>query len=391
MRESLVLTGGTVMPMDQPEFIGDVLIEDGKIVKIGSDIQTPQARKIDVTGKYVIPGLIDAHTHVGMVTSGTTERDHNELTDPITPHMRAIDSIYPMDKSFTEALSSGITTCVTGPGSMNVIGGSFAALKTAGNTVEKKLLRDNVGMKTAVGENPKTYCPNNPKYPKSRMGIAALIRQTLVDAQNYKYRVEAAKKRNEPFAERNLAMEAMVPVIEGKMPLKIHCHRMDDILTAIRICNEFSVKYTLDHCTEGHLITEELFEAEKNLCQGVIVGPLNIFKRKTEVRNIDAYNLPKVLYEAGVFFAIATDYFEVQPDSLILFAALAASAGLPDEEALKAVTINAAKITGISDRVGSITVGKDADIAVFSKHPLDVKAKCQMTIVNGEIAFSDDM
>lgn len=382
----VLLRGATVITMDSPTFVGDVLMADGKIAELGESLSAEGAEVYELQGMFVMPGLVDAHSHIGLSHSGTRDKDHNERTHPIQPHMRTIDGIDPADVAFEEARSGGLTTSVACPGSVNLIGGVCSAVKSRGSTVEKMLLRDGIAMKAALGENPKFCEPANKAYPVSRMGIAAKIRETIVGAQNYKRQLEIAEK-NGGFVPRDLAKEAMLPVIERKLPLKIHCHTHSDIITAIRICNEFDLRYTLDHCTEGCFITEELAEAERKNCEGVIIGPFGIYKGKLEAAHRPGYEFGRVLYEAGVKFAIMTDFFETQPERLITQAALSAAEGLPDEEALKAVTINAAEICGIADRVGSLAVGKDADVAVFSHFPLESKARCMLTFIDGELVY----
>ena len=384
--KKVLLRGATVITMDSPTFVGDVLMEDGKIAALGENLSTGGAEVYELSGMFVMPGLVDAHSHVGLSHSGTRDKDHNERTHPIQPHMRTIDGIDPTDVAFEEARSGGVTTSVVCPGSVNLLGGVCSAIKSRGSTVEKMLLRDGIAMKAALGENPKFCEPANKAYPVSRMGIAAKIRETIVGAQNYKRQLEIAEKTG-GFVPRDLAKEAMIPVIERKMPLKIHCHTHSDIITAIRICNEFDLRYTLDHCTEGGFVAGELVEAEKKNCEGVIIGPFGIYKGKLEAARRPGYEFGRTLYDAGVKFAIMTDFFETQPERLITQAALNAAEGLPDEEALKAVTIHAAEICGIADRVGSLTVGKDADVAVFSHYPLESKARCMLTFIDGELVY----
>lgn len=388
MAQSLLLKGGTLMPMDQAPFVGDILLQNGKIAALGTDLFCPEAQVVDVADKYVLPGLIDAHSHIGLVQAGTRDKDHNEATYPVLPQLRAIDAINPREVSFQESLEGGVTTAITGPGSMNIIGGTFAAIKPVGNTVKKMLLKDAVAMKAAMGENPKFCMPANNAYPKSRLGVAAKLRETLVAAQNYARRLELSADDPKAFVPRDLAMEAMLPVLRREMPLKIHCHWDNDILTAVRICEEFHLRYTLDHCTNAWLITDELKEAMEHGCDGLILGPFGLYKGKHESNCNISYRNAKYVYDAGIPFAIMTDHFETQPDSLITHAALTAAEGVPDEVALQAVTLTAAKIVGLDDRIGSLTVGKDADVAVFSQYPLDTKAKCVMTIVNGQIAYT---
>lgn len=390
----LLLKNGTVFPMDgkkRRSFKGDILIEGGRIKAVGPDIsnEAAGAEVIDLTGMTVIPGLIDAHCHIGMFedSMGFEGDDGNEMSDPSTPDMRAIDGINPFDRCFEEALEGGVTTCVTGPGSANVLGGTFAAIKTHGKCVEDMLLRSPVAMKAAFGENPKRVYEGEKKI-FTRMQIAATLRRTLVKAINYGNKIRAAEGDPAKLPERDLALEALLPVVRGELPLKIHAHRADDILTALRIAKEFGLKVTLDHCTDGWTIPELLKQGAAETGAGVIIGPLLTDRSKIELKN-KSFEAPRVLYENGIEFAMMTDHPVIPEQYLMVCAALAVREGLPEYEALKSVTINAAKIVGIDDRVGSIEVGKDADLAVFAGDPLDVRVRCVLTIVNGEVCRNE--
>lgn len=384
----LILKNAKVISMDpnlEEEFIGDVAIDGTKISAVGRELSFDGAEEIDLTGKTVIPGIIDAHCHIGMFEDGMGFEgdDGNEMSATSTPELRAIDAINPFDKCFVEAMQGGVTTCVTGPGSANVVGGQFAAIKTFGRDVEDMVLRFPVGMKAAFGENPKrVYESRHTIY--TRMQIAATLRKTLAKAKDYERKLEAAKDDASKAPEKDLAMDAMLPVIRGKLPLKIHAHRADDILTALRIAREFGIKVTLDHCTEGYLIPELLKEAIRDTGAGVIIGPLLTDRSKIELRN-QSYKAPAVLYENGIEFAMMTDHPVIPEQYLPICAGLSVREGLPRYEALKSITVNAARITGIIDRVGSLEVGKDADIAVFDGDPLEVYTHCVMTIINGSI------
>lgn len=384
----LILKNAKVISMDpnlEEEFIGDVAIDGTKISAVGRELSFDGAEEIDLTGKTVIPGIIDAHCHIGMFEDGMGFEgdDGNEMSATSTPELRAIDAINPFDKCFVEAMQGGVTTCVTGPGSANVVGGQFVAIKTFGRDVEDMVLRFPVGMKAAFGENPKrVYESRHTIY--TRMQIAATLRKTLTKAKDYERKLEAAKDDASKTPEKDLAMEAMLPVIRGKLPLKIHAHRADDILTALRIAREFGIKVTLDHCTEGYLIPELLKEAIRDTGAGVIIGPLLTDRSKIELRN-QSYKAPAVLYENGIEFAMMTDHPVIPEQYLPICAGLSVREGLPRYEALKSITVNAARITGIIDRVGSLEVGKDADIAVFDGDPLEVYTHCVMTIINGSI------
>lgn len=386
----LVLKNGNVMTMAGPAFVGDVAIENGKIVAVGQSLSYSDAEVRDVTGMTVMPGIVDPHCHIGMWEDamGFEGADGNECTNPITPELRAIDAINPYDRCFEEAAAGGVTTCVTGPGSANVIGGQFVAIKTYGDSVEDMVLRFPVAVKAAFGENPKRVYDGKNQTPSTRMATAALMRKALIEAQEYNEKLERGKADPEKMPERNLGKEILARVIRRELPMKIHAHRADDILTAIRICREFKLRYTLDHCTEGYLITDKLKEALSDDCEGIIVGPLLTDRSKIELKNL-SFKAPKVLEQAGIEYAMMTDHPVTPEQYLPICTAIAVREGASEEGALKAITINAAKITGIADRVGSIEVGKDADIAVFSGHPFDFRSRCVLTLVNGKVAHEE--
>ncbi|MBS7355309.1 MAG: amidohydrolase [Eubacteriales bacterium] len=386
----LLLKNGNVMTMAGPAFVGDVAIENGKIVAVGQSLSYSDAEVRDVTGMTVMPGIVDPHCHIGMWEDamGFEGADGNECTNPITPELRAIDAINPYDRCFEEAAAGGVTTCVTGPGSANVIGGQFVAIKTHGDSVENMVLRFPVAVKAAFGENPKRVYNGKNQTPSTRMATAALMRKALIEAQEYNEKLEKGKADPEKMPERNLGKEILARVIRRELPMKIHAHRADDILTAIRICREFKLRYTLDHCTEGYLITDKLKEALSEDCEGIIVGPLLTERSKIELKNL-SFKAPKVLEQAGIEYAMMTDHPVTPEQYLPICTAVAVREGASEEGALKAITINAAKITGIADRVGSIEVGKDADIAVFSGHPFDFRSRCVLTLVNGKVAHEE--
>lgn len=375
----------TMSPDLEEEFIGDVAVEGGVIKAVGKDLRFDGAEEIDLTGKTVIPGVIDAHCHIGMFEDGMGFEgdDGNEMSSTSTPELRAIDAINPYDKCFEEAMRGGVTTCVTGPGSANVVGGQFVAIKTYGRDVEDMVLRFPVGMKAAFGENPKrVYESRHTIY--TRMQIAATLRKTLTKAKEYERKLEAAKEDPSKAPDKDLAMEAMLPVIRRELPLKIHAHRADDILTALRIAREFEIRVTLDHCTEGYMIPELLKEGIRDTGAGIIIGPLLCDRGKIELRN-QSFKAPVTLYQNGIEFAMMTDHPVIPEQYLPICAGLSVREGLPRYEALKSITINAARITGLDDRVGSLEPGKDADIAVFDGDPLEVYTHCVMTVINGRI------
>jgi len=363
---------------------GCVLIDNGKIVEVGENINVDNNVKvIDAKKGWIMPGIIDAHCHIGIYEQdmGFEGLDVNEATDPVTPELRAIDAINPMDTAFNDAVMGGVTTVMTGPGSANVIGGQFVAMKTSGISVDDMIILEPAAIKVAFGENPKRVYRDRKKAPTTRMATAAILRETLTKAKSYKLKKEKAIIEGKDFEE-NFKMEALIPVIDKKIPIKAHCHRADDILTAIRIAKEFDVEITLDHCTEGHLIADYV----KASGRAAIVGPTLTDRSKIELKN-KSFKTPAILHEKGVKVAIMTDHPVIPIQYLPICAGLAAKEGLGIEEALRAITINAAEICGISNRVGSIEKGKDADIAIFDGNPLEVFTNTIYTIINGEIVY----
>ena len=362
---------------------GSVLIDDtGKILEVGADVIVPDgAEIIDAEGRLVTPGCVEAHCHIGLHNEaiGWEGMDYNEIIDPITPQMRAIDSIYPQDEAFANAVKNGVTTACTGPGSANVVGGTFVAIKLAGDRVDDMIVKEPVAMKCAFGENPKRcYGQGAKKSPATRMATAALLRELLFKAQRYTEDKEAGK--NPSF---DMKMEAMIPVIKGEIPLKAHAHRADDILTAVRIAKEFGVKLTLDHCTDGAIIADEL--AEENF--PAFVGPSLGGKSKIELAN-KSFTTPSALYDAGVSISIITDAPVIPLQHLPMCAGLAVSSGLPYEEGWKAITINPAIQTGIGDRVGSLEKGKDGDVVIWDADPIvTVGAEAYVTVIDGKAVY----
>lgn len=350
---------------------GEVITEVGNM----SDLKEKKDEEIlDVGGAIVMPGIIDAHSHIGISEEkkGAIGDDCNEVTNPITPSLRAIDAINPMDAAFHEAIAAGITGVMAGPGSANVIGGQFAFLKTYGRCIDEMLVKAPTAMKAALGENPKVNYGDKDCYPSTRMANAALLRKTLRQAAHYK-----------PENGYDADMEVMQFVIRKEIPLKVHVHRADDILTAIRIAKEFDIEITLDHCTEGHLITEYV----KAAGYPAIVGPDLTSKNKIEVQNM-SFKTCGILHKAGVLTAITTDHPVTLLQYLPICAGLAVRAGLPLKEGYRCITINPAKICGVADRVGSLEKGKDADIAIFDDNPMQTLTNTLYTIINGKIVYN---
>lgn len=368
-----------------------VFVENGKIADIAEGLDPKNADEvIDASEMIVTPGLIDAHTHIGTYCEGFPEsmEDANDMVTPVVPHLRILDAIYQDDTAFADALAGGVTCVQTLPGSGNVIGGQGAIIKTATATGGRKKTVDGMvvkapsSMKAALGENPIRVYKEKQKLPNTRMGNAALLRQALVEAENYRNKMIQARSKNEP-AERNLQHEALLPVLDGDLSLCVHAHRCDDIATAVRIAGEFSIPFTVEHCTEGHLIAP--FLAEKKVFAAI--GPTLTGKPKLELRN-KTWDTPLALWKAGVHFCIITDHPVVPIEHLSVCLSLAVRAGLPREEALKAVTIYAAEHLGIADRVGSVEKGKDADLVIWDGDPLDARSRAVATIIDGETVYS---
>ena len=379
----ILIKNGYIKPMVGPDIEnGCVLIDDnGKIAAVGGDIEAPGAEVIDAQGRLVTPGCVDAHCHIGLDNEGMgwEGHDYNEITDPVTPHMRAIDSINPMDEAFGLALQGGVTAACTGPGSANVVGGTFVAIKLSGIRVDKMIIKNPLAMKCAFGENPKRcYGQGAKKSPMTRMGTAAVLRELLFKSKRYLEDKEAGK--NPAF---DMKLEAMIPVMKGEIPLKAHAHRADDILTSIRIAKEFGLNITLDHCTDGALIAGELAEEGRS----AFVGPTLGSKSKIELHN-KSFTTPKVLHEAGVPISIITDAPVIPLQYLPMCAGLAVNSGLDYEEGWRAITINPAVQTGIGDRVGSLEPGKDADVVIWTADPMKtLGAASYITIVDGKVVY----
>lgn len=363
---------------------GVIVIEGGKIAEVAKSVRLPEeADVVDLRGLIVTPGLIDAHVHIGSDCEGfpADMQDTNDMTDPITPPLRILDAMYPGDTAFLNALAGGVTCVQTLPGSANVIGGQGVIVKTKPDIVERMVLMEPSAMKAALGENPTRVYGSRDKQPMTRMGSAFLMRDAFVRARNYKNKIIEAEKSQKPY-ERDLGLEALMGVLDGEIPFRVHCHRSDDIQTAVRVAEEFGLDFTIEHCTEGHLIAEWL--ASKSV--RAAVGPTLTSRQKIELRN-KSWETPMKLWKAGVHFCIITDHPVIPLEHLILCASLASRAGLPADEALKAVTIYAAEHLGIDDRVGSIERGKDADLAVWDGEPLDSRANIAATYINGKRVY----
>jgi imidazolonepropionase-like amidohydrolase len=382
-----ILRGAKVLTMDGPALDpGYVAIENGKITAVGALDAAPAAdattEVVDLSGKWLLPGLIDAHTHVGIGEQGMGREgmDVNESTDPVTPQVRAIDATNPEDEAFRDALGAGITAVNIMPGSGNVIGGLALVVKTRGRRIDDMILRNPGGMKAAMGENPKRANGDAKRMPSTRLGIAALFRDLCVRTENYVAK-QAAPDPAKPF-ERDLKLEQMAMVLRGEIPMHIHAHRADDILTALRIRDEFGFRMVLHHATEAFKLPDELVR------RGIpaVLGPVLTARYKVELRE-RSLRSAGLLVNAGVKVALTTDHWVVPIQHLIVGLILSVREGLPREEALKLVTINPAEILGVADRVGSITVGKDADLAVWSGDPLDLLQSVERVYIEGEEVY----
>lgn len=385
----IIIKNGTLLDVEKSKFEKmDISIEDGKITGIKKSIKPKKDDEIiDATDKIVAPGFIDAHCHLGLMgdSVGFENDDVNEKSDPITPQLRAIDGIDPMDRVFTEAYQGGITSVATGPGSANVIGGQFAAIKTFGKRIDKMIIKAPIAMKCAFGENPKRFYGTKGKMPTTRMGTAGMLRETLQKAKEYMLKSEAAGDDITKKPQYDARLEALIPVLKKEIPLKAHAHKANDIFTAVRIAKEFDVKMTLDHSTDARCIVDEL--AEENY--PMIVGPSLGHRTKVELIN-KSFKTAAVLNKAGIKISITTDSPVIPLQHLPICAALAVKDGLDKWEALKAISINPAEILGLEDRVGSIKVGKDADIVIWSADPLQIDAKVEYTIIDGKVVFSGE-
>jgi len=383
---AVAIVGGRVVPITgEPIEAGTVLVDGGKILAVGRDAAVPAgARVIDAAGKWVLPGFGEAHGHVGGSEEGEgwAGQDTNELTEPVAAHVRALDAINPADLGFRDAIAGGVLAVNVNPGSGNPIGGQTAALKCWGRTVDEMLIRAPAGIKSALGENPKrVHGQHQSRRPTTRLGTAALIRGAFVDAANYLQRLDAEQAKpageRKPI-DRDLKLEALARVLRREIPWRQHCHRADDIATALRIAAEFGYDLVIDHGTEAHLVADLL--AARNI--PVVIGPLLTSRSKVELRN-RSLTTPGQLAAAGVTIAITTDHPIVPVHFLAYQAALAVKHGLDGETALRALTINPARIVGIADRVGSIAPGKDADLVIWSGDPLDVQSRVERALVDG--------
>lgn len=375
-----LIRNGNLYDVNSGEFSKrDLLIKNDKIYKIEHSIDVEEAEIIDASGKSVFPGFIDGHSHIGMWTEVSNGNDANECVNPVTPTMRAIDGLNPFDKGFQVMREEGFTTIMITPGSGNAICGQAAIIKSSGNTVSEMVVKEYAAFKIALGENPKgVYGPMN-MSPSSRMGTAYVIENTLKKAKTY------YEKRINNLTEEDLELEPFIPVFKGDIPLKIHCHRADDICTAIRIIDSFSLRYTLDHCTEGYMI-RDVIKASK---APVMLGPMFMFRTKVETANSSLENL-MILNKEGCNVSFISDHPFLNAKYLVKLLSLAVKEGLPYKDAIRMVSINPAKALEIDHRVGSLEVGKDADIVIYDGDPLESISKNYMTLINGNIVYKSN-
>lgn len=378
-----LIKNARIITMSGDNYQNGCILFDDKILYVGEEKGLESDKVIDADGKIVMPGLIDAHCHVGMFEDslGFEGDDGNEDSDPVMPHLRAIDGINPFDRAFEEARCAGVTSVVTGPGSANPVGGQFAAIKTAGICIDDMIIKAPAAMKFALGENPKCVYNEKDEAPVTRMGTVALIRELLIKSKDY---MESLEKYNENSDENekpefDIKLDAMIPVLKREIPVKIHAHRADDICTAIRIGKEFNIDVTIEHCSDGDAVAP-ILEREN---VPIMLGPTLSDRSKTELKNL-TFDTYKNLSDRGLSVAIITDHPEITIENLPLCAVMAVKHGMNEEKALKAITITAARNCRIADRVGSLEKGKDADIAVFTDLPTRFDAECVMTFIDGK-------
>ncbi|TWH60827.1 imidazolonepropionase-like amidohydrolase [Desulfitobacterium sp. LBE] len=380
---SLLIKNGLVWLHEQEDYFkADILIKHSKIKEVRPVIEREKGIPVlDVREGYILPGWIDCHTHLGIIEEATGKIgvDNNEISDPITPNLRAIDGVNPMDIAFKDAVRHGITTVMSGPGSDNPVGGLNMAFKTAGRIIDQMVIKNPVGLKIALGENPLTTYGADKKSPVTRMGTASLIRELFMQAQDY-----MSLKKADKVKKRDVKLEAVIPLLRGEIPLRAHAHRADDIITAVRIAEEFKIeKLVIEHGTEADLIADYLFEKKV----AVALGPMLTPRIKMELRNRNYASALKLM-DSGLKVALITDHPYNSIEQLRTIAILAVAEGLSPKDALKCLTVNPAEILGCDDRIGRIAEGYDADLVVYDQEPLSINAKVLQTIIDGKIVYS---
>ncbi|MBE1514215.1 amidohydrolase [Nesterenkonia halotolerans] len=378
-QRNYVIVNAQIVPISAAPFTGSLVITEGRIAELGASVEQPSGHEvIDAGGGWVLPGLVDAHVHLGVHEEGEgwAGADVNETTDPVTAAARALDAINPADIGFADARAAGITAVNVNPGSANPIGGLAVAIKTQGRIVDEMILRSPSGLKAALGENPKRIYGERKQTPNTRLGVAMTIRKAFTEAWRWQTKDPAERPAD-------LVSEALAMVLERKIPWRQHCHRADDIATALRIADEFGYDLVLDHGTEAYKIADLI--AERDI--PVLYGPMIVSRSKVEVRERSP-KAPGILSRAGVRVSIITDHPVVPIEFLIHQAALAVREGMDPTEALKAVTLNPAEVLGVSDRIGSLEPGKDADLALWSGDPLDTRNRVLRTWIDGEQVYA---
>ena len=385
-KKYLAIINAEIHTVTQKEPInGSILVEDGKIADFGDIVIPETADIIDAAGAAVYPGFIDPHTHLGVSEQGFgwEGRDYNEMTEPVTTHLRALDAINPDEDGYREAVEAGITTVMSAPGSANILGGSTVVLKTGGGLLHQRVLRENAGIKAALGENPKRVYSSQKKAPSTRMASAAVLREALVAAQNYLNKIERAGDDVEKMPARDLKLEALIPVLKKEIPIRMHAHRADDIATALRVAKEFDIDLTLEHASEAHLIVDKVAATGFPAIVGPSMGSAS--KVETQQKTLETV---KILSEAGVTVALTTDHPVLNIYQLFhAAAAVVRETGMDEYDVLRCITINAAKILGVDDRVGSIEKGKDADLVIVDGHPFGYLSQVLYTIIDGEVVY----
>ncbi|WP_121958275.1 amidohydrolase [Petrotoga sp. 9PWA.NaAc.5.4] len=381
---NLLLKKGKIFPVSKKPFVGDILIENGKISKISENIEESSAEIIDASEKYIFPGFIDAHSHIGLFEEGVggSYQDGNEATDPVTSQVRAIDAFYPEDAAIKRALAGGVTTVMIVPGSANPIGGQGAIVKFNSQITDESIIREPAGLKMALGENPKRVYGSTNKIPSTRLGNAAIIRDYFIKVKNYMKKKELAKKDGKDFSEIDIKYEIGEKVLKKEIPARIHAHRKDDILTAIRLAEEFNFDLIIEHATEAYKIADYI--KEKNI--PLILGPLLGFRTKLETRDMSFESI-SIINEKGILCSLMCDHPVIHLEYASIQAATALRYGAKEEDLLKMLTINPAKILKIDSRVGTIDAGKDADLVIWSGHPFEFKSYVEKTIIEGKIVY----
>ena len=380
----ILIKGGEVYPITSKPFRGDILIENGKIVRRDERIEDPDAEIVDATGKYVFPGFVDAHSHIGLFEEGVgyVYQDGNEMTEPITADVSAVDAFNPSDPAIERALSGGVTTVMVLPGSANPIGGQGAILKFKSKIVDEAIVKFPAGLKMALGENPKRVYGEKGKKPSTRLGIVAIIRGFFMKVRDYMEKKKRAIEKDGVILERDPVMEVGELVLRGEIPARVHAHRADDILTAIRLADEFGFKLVIEHATEGYKIAD--YVKKKNV--PLVLGPLFGFRTKLELQHM-TYEAIKIINEKGILAGLMCDHPVVHLEHTNIHAATALRYGAKEEDLLKMITINPAKILGLENRIGSLEVGKDADVVIWNAHPFDFRARAEVVFIEGERVF----